>query len=792
MIRPGRVARKRSRVGLLAAIALVSAWCAASVGQQGPEPELPAVHGIAGGYSLPFGPNRFLPSQAEAQFSGFLAPSDFPTAEYCGVCHQAIYRQWRESVHANSFRAPFYTKNVNLLIEEKGIEASRHCEGCHNPIALFTGALTPGSPVKRDFDADGVTCTTCHSIVRLKPETGLASYVIGKPAVLVDDQGNPVPGLPGDAQILSHRSWHKRAMMRDFYRTAEFCGACHKANLPPELNGYKWLRVFSTYDEWQQSSWSRQSPAPFYKKDTVSTCQTCHMPRVSGEDMAAAPDGSIASHRWLGANTAIPAYYGYPDQLQQVIDYLRTDKLKIDIFALEADAGPSASKASLGSPSTGSPPVLRPVGKDLPSRAPATPTVHLAQQPFLRSIVAPIDRSSFRILPGRPVTVSVVITNTGIGHSLVPEQRDFYESWVEFTVTDAAGQMIFSSGGLGPDGAVDPAAHTYTNRIISRQDSFLDKHQVWSAIVRAYDNTILPGRSDLVRYRFTVPTDSTELTVTAKVNYRRFRRAFSDWVFGESASAPDRYPTVVMAEKTLRLKAGDNTAQSANPAPAALRWNNYGIALLDQQQFAAAAEVFEHEATLNPSQPDGLLNAGVAYYMDGDYDHALKLLAAAGRIEPGNPRVRWYEGLCYRWQFRYDFAIDKLAPLAALFPRFRQVHDELGYMYTARHEYSAARRELESAQAIDPDDLTAHRWLATVYQKLGMNTEAARETALTSMEKEDPVAGWDVQRFWQQHPEIAREVLPYHVHSDDPSDMQRQAQENNDLQNAPSRLWFLQ
>jgi tetratricopeptide (TPR) repeat protein len=767
------------------AVALWLATCAGSDAQQPLDHAQPAQE-----YRLPFGANRFLPSQAEAQFPGFLVPSDFPTAEYCGTCHQAIYRQWRESVHANSFRAPFYIKNVNLLISEKGIEFTRHCEGCHNPVALFTGALTTGSPVKRDFDADGVTCTTCHSIVRLKPETGLASYVMGRPAVLVDDDGNAVPGLPTSSVILSHIPWHKRAMMRDFYRSPEFCGACHKANLPRELNGYKWLRAFTTYDEWQQSSWSRESPAPFYRKPAVSTCQTCHMPRVDEKlgDMAAAADGTVFSHRWLGANTAIPAYYGYDEQLRQIIEYLKNAALKIDIFALEqSDAIPGAQipHRSTAQPALVTIDTEAPPGR--PSRSPARP----AGQTFLSQIVAPIDQRDFSVSPAKPVTVSVVITNSGIGHSLVPEQRDFYESWVEFLATDQEERVVFHNGGIQPDGAVDPEAHTYTNRIISRQDDFLDKHQVWSAMVRAYDNTILPGRSDLARYRFAIPAGCSELNISVKVNYRRFRRAFSDWVFSESSSGPDRFPTVVMAEKTLRLHVGRNTGQTGNAAATAIRWNNYGIALLDQQQFSSAAEVFEHEAAIIPAQADGNLNAGVALYMDGDYVDALKMLAAAERTEPGNPRVAWYEGLCYRWQYRYELAIDKMTPIEAQFPRFRQVHDELGYIYTLEHKYSAARREYETAQSIDPDDLTAHRWLATVYLKLGMKADADRETALTSLEKEDPVAGWEVQRYWQKHPEIAREIVPYHVHSDNPADVARQAQLVNDLQNDPSLLWFL-
>ena len=50
----------------------------------------------------------------------------------------------------------------------------------------------------------------------------------------------------------------------------------------------------------------------------------------------------------------------------------------------------------------------------------------------------------------------VVIQNKNIGHSLIPEVRDLYEAWVQFTVTDATGNKIYESGFLKPDGTLDP------------------------------------------------------------------------------------------------------------------------------------------------------------------------------------------------------------------------------------------------------------------------------------------------------------------------------------------------
>jgi len=116
-------------------------------------------------YNMPFsGDLPFLPSNATTDTGQFLDPKSFPTAKYCGHCHQQAYAEWRQTAHANAFRNPWYVKNVNLLINEWGIEYTRHCEGCHNPIALTSGALTKGSPIDRHFDADGITCSTCHSI----------------------------------------------------------------------------------------------------------------------------------------------------------------------------------------------------------------------------------------------------------------------------------------------------------------------------------------------------------------------------------------------------------------------------------------------------------------------------------------------------------------------------------------------------------------------------------------------------------------------------------------------------
>src|ERR1700761_4213380 len=153
-------------------------------------------------YNFAFGEGNFsLPGNAATEGNEFLAADSFPNAAYCGHCHQEAYHEWRQSLHANAFRAPFYRTSGNILIRTKGIEFARHCDSCHNPVGVLAGALTTGSRLDRSFDRDGLTCMTCHSIQKVNTTLGNGSFVMGVPSVMVDEQGNRVPGIVPDAEI---------------------------------------------------------------------------------------------------------------------------------------------------------------------------------------------------------------------------------------------------------------------------------------------------------------------------------------------------------------------------------------------------------------------------------------------------------------------------------------------------------------------------------------------------------------------------------------------------------------
>jgi len=677
-------------------------------------------------YVFPFVKDKIaLPGNAAVEGGDFLEPTAFPDAKYCGHCHQEAYHQWRQSLHSNSFRTPFYRTSVNILMRTKGVEFARHCDSCHNPVGILAGALNKQYPFDRSFDLDGLTCMTCHSIQSVDTKLGNGSFVMGVPAVMVDEKGNRIPGMVPDAEILAHLDRHSKAVMQDIMHKPEFCSACHKANLPPMLNDYKWIRAFTAYDEWQGSKFSQQNPLTFYSAD-YTPCQGCHMKREANAlPEPGAKNGTFVSHRWPAGNTAVPFYYGFDEQLQKTIDFLKAGNyLNVDLFALK-------------DVSTG-------------------------------EMAAPLGTTPVTIKPDELVEAYVVVQNKNIGHSLIPEVRDLYEAWVKFTVKDEAGAAIYESGFLKPDGLIDPSAHSFTNRPVDVTGEFVDNHKVWMIHSVAYDNTVQAGRSALVRYQFRIPRDAKgAVTITAAVNYRHLRQSYLNNVMGKDHPA---YPVVELMSRSRTFNVGENPASEPLAAdnPEWMRWNNLGIGYLDEQQYEEALKAFEHVSRLRPDYKDGYINQAVTYIEWEKYAEARGPLEKALALHADDARALYYMALVERRQRHSEAEVADLEKVVAQFPYSRDARRELGISYYQQHRSDEAMLQFKALQRIDPDDLAAHYNLAVLYRRMGMKKQAADEAALYTIKRIDPGAPTYSLSFLRLHPEMNTESSPWHVHTDKP------------------------
>ena len=680
-------------------------------------------------YNFRFGKDQpFIPGTMLVEGGDFVQPGAFPNPSYCAHCHQEAYHQWRQALHSNAFRTPFYRASVNILINTKGIEFARHCDSCHNPIAVLAGGLTQDSKVDRKMDQNGLSCATCHSIQKLQSIKGNGGFVMGIPSVMVDEKGNRIPGEVPYDEILKHPDRHSQALMQSFYRTPEFCGACHKANLPNPLNDYKFLRAFTAYDEWQNSKFSRRNPLTFYSGD-FTTCQGCHMKRAPNDlPDYGAKNGTFASHRWLAGNTAVPFYYGFDEQLEKTIAFLKSGSfLNVDIVALKK------------------------AGEE--------------------KIIAPLGSVPVCLEPNNLVEALVVIQNKNIGHSLIPEVRDLYEAWVEFTVQDGAGKDLYHSGFLKPDGSLDPRAHSFTNRPVNLEGQFVDNHKVWTIHSVAYDNSVQAGRSALVHYRFRIPADiKGPIKVTARVNYRHFRQSYLDNVFGPDHPA---YPVVEIASRTRILNIGNNDPVKPDPGdnPDWMRWNNLGIGYLDQLQYADAIQAFNEVVKLRPDYADAYTNIALTEIQWEKYGSARASIEKALALSPSSARALYYAALLERRAGHPDAEVADLLEVVRQYPDSRDARRELGISYYQQHKYDEAMREFNELQRIDPDDLAAHYNLSILYRRAGMQDKAVEQQALFVTKKFDPGSPMYSLDFLCKHPEISTESVPWHMHTDEVHDM---------------------
>ena len=684
-------------------------------------------------YNFPFGAgNISTPGNAKVVGDDFVQPGAFPSAKYCSKCHQEAYRQWRQALHSNSFRTPFYRTSVNILARTKGIEFTRHCDSCHNPIGVLSGALTQNSQVDRAFDEEGLTCTTCHSVQQLQPTVGNGGFVMGIPAVMSDENGNRIPGQVPYEMIFDHPERHAHTVMKDFYRTPEFCSACHKANLPTPLNDYKFIRAFTVYDEWQNSKFSKRNPLTFYSAD-FTTCQNCHMKRSAPSLFeVGAKNGTFASHRWTAGNTAVPFYYGFDEQLQKTIDFLKAGNfLNVDLFAIKkVDPWETETKA------------------------------------YTDGLIAPLGSVPFQLKPNDTIEAMVVVQNKNIGHSLIPEVRDLYEAWVEFEVKDDDGAEIYHSGFLQEDGALDPRAHSFTNRPVNTDGQFVDNHKVWTIHSVAYDSTVPAGRSVLVRYQFRVPPNAKgPLNVTARVNYRHLRQSYLNNVFGKDHPA---YPIIEITSRTRTLNLDENPVAAPDPQdnPEWMRWNNFGIACLDELQYADAVNAFAQVVKLRPDYADGYTNIALTNILWEKYGSARGNLEKALARSPDDARALYYMALVERRTGNSEAELADLEKVVTQYPRSSDARRELGKSYYRLNRLQDAKAQFETLQTIEPDDVAAHYNLSLIYARLGMDDKASEQATLFADKKADPNSPTYSLEFLRDHPEVSTESVPWHVHKD--------------------------
>ena len=279
-----------------------------------------------------YGDKIFAPSQAQTSTGTFLDARRIGRSEKCGECHQQITREWRASMHGRSASDPFFQKNLHSLAKNKGIEAARYCGGCHMPIALLSGHLSPGGDLSRGMHIEeGVSCMGCHGISKVLSLEGVGSYLFEPEQhyLFGDSDGWLQTELHNYLMKINPRQ-HRKDMAREILSDPVNCATCHEQYIDKELNDWGWVQLQSQYQAWVKGPFSKHSDKN-YASDKVYRCQDCHFPLVNGDDPSANRDGKIRSHRTPAANTAVPYILNDQEQLDTVISFLQDNRISVTV-----------------------------------------------------------------------------------------------------------------------------------------------------------------------------------------------------------------------------------------------------------------------------------------------------------------------------------------------------------------------------------------------------------------------------------------------------------------------------
>jgi hypothetical protein len=505
-------------------------------------------------YSYALGPERpFAPSLATTSTGGAYDPRRLSGSESCGTtgCHEQITAEWRVSAHRWAAMDPAFQRIQEEMAKQNGPESTRYCGGCHDPISLFSGAKNIFAENLTGLAGyqEGVSCLACHSI-RQTDVKGNASFVVAEPSRYLFEGSEGRGGRFARDFLIRAYPWaHTASLSKRLFKTPEYCAACHKQFIDQEVNKVGWVQLQNQYDNWRKSHWNHPGEA----RRTIE-CRECHMPLQGSRDPArgdpldynrTAEDGRHRSHRFLGANQAIPVMLKLPggEEQSRLVEEWLQGRYEIPEIEDKWAKGPVVG-----------------LEIEMPGEAAA----------------------------GETVSVRAVITANKVGHDFPTGPLDIIQAWVEIVARDASGRVVFASGRRDERHFIEPGTFMFKAEPVDQYGNLIDRHNLWEMVGVRYRRSLFPGFSDTAEYaircsgsasegspglreeRFALPAPAAAgaVTVTARLLYRKIDQYLLNFMFGEKSGLTS--PVTEMARAEARLRVVPRRA-AALPVPAPVR-----------------------------------------------------------------------------------------------------------------------------------------------------------------------------------------------------------------------------
>ncbi len=377
----------------------------------------------------------------------------YANAASCGSCHRAsndgsgVMRLpqtasgvdispmagWQYSMMAQAWNDPYF----QAAVEDQTMEFPNYagdiedkCLGCHSPMAhdhahsTGQGLSSTDCPLSGDcyridtarmenHAREGISCTLCHQMVdEGTDEPGSGNY---KVSAAGDDNARTIYGPyenPLSRPMQNNTDY--RVKHSGYISSSEHCGSCHDLDTPTfDINtGHPaepvtMFREQSAYSEWLNSRFDDGGADD-------RSCQDCHMQRPDGYQTAIAVARSGASHPFWPQRSPF-AMHSMAGGNTYVLGLLKTWRRELGIEASTTEAGFDAAINN---------------GRSLLSQAADITLASLSK-----------DQNELQL--------TVRISNN-TGHKL-PTGYPSRRMWLQLTVSDALGQVLFESG--KPDGS---------------------------------------------------------------------------------------------------------------------------------------------------------------------------------------------------------------------------------------------------------------------------------------------------------------------------------------------------
>ena len=413
----------------------------------------------------------------------------FYSPEVCSGCHADIYGQWKGSMMANAWTDPVFRAVYLKYVKEAGNDHEKSevamCSRCHTPIGYMADDQARYTDKLEGVADMGVSCDFCHSVA-MSAGMGNGAF-IEKPG----DAANSDPGTKYGPFKDAESSFHATEQS-ELHTRSELCGMCHDVN-----HAHNIMAIENTYSEWRTGPYNTGDPA------TTVTCQDCHMrqtpeypatgstprPDIPGyaapEELGGKQRKHIWQHNFVGGNLAVTALLGYHPHEKMAEDRLG----------------------------------------------------HACTVEFL---------GEKKATKGGIYRMPIKVINSGAGHYLPTGLTYVRQMWLDVTVRDSKGRLIYRSGALDDKGEIDPSAVVYRS-VLGKSG---DKPEATTFLPEASqviaDRRIRPKGYDIAEYSFVIPADAAgPLTYHAEVRYRSAPQATIDGLLGKDAP---KLPVLDMGE----------------------------------------------------------------------------------------------------------------------------------------------------------------------------------------------------------------------------------------------------